>query len=231
MSPAQSMGTWSARIGSMASSIKSVRFGHPGLQIAVSASATWHSAVSAGVSSRSQISRSFHTRSASASESRITTQRVQVREVSVGGAFGRAVEQPARPVHPALRDDEIAAGEPRQAEFDGLHRRRRRIGARQLPEDAFGDAQRLLAVAQLPGGRGHRVEVVGAQRVSSPARVKAVVRGMPIAADVRCSRRQQQVWMGVYAGIHVSEVQRYIRRERFIRPFGHEFIEDVMLSP
>jgi hypothetical protein len=37
--------------------------------------------------------------------------------------------------------------------------------------------------------------------------------------------------VSAYAGIHVSEVQRYIRQEKFKWPFGHELIENVMLFP
>ena len=122
----------------------------------------------------------------------------------MGRRLGCAVEQAAGPVHPAHRDVEVAAGEPRQGEVDGLHRRRRRVGAGQLGEHALGDADRFLAPAQPPGGRGQRVQVVGTQRNVVAGPHKGLVGGMPVPPDVRAPRRHQQIGVRVYTDFHLD---------------------------
>ena len=126
----------------------------------------------------------------------------------MGRAFGGAGQQSAGTVHPALADVDVAAGEPRQAEFDGFHGRRRRVGAAQLREDPLGDPDRFLAAAQPPGREGQCVQVVGTQRHVRAGPHIGLVGGMPVPPQVRGPRGHEQIGVRVYAYVHVDRINR-----------------------
>ena len=118
------------------------------------------------------------------------------------GLSGSAFQQSTRPVHPALTDVEIPAGEPGQRDVDRLHRRRRGIATGKLLEHLLGISNRFFALTESPCGGCEGVEIVGGQGCSLIRPSKRLVAGQPIPPEVSGPRGQQKSGMTVKLRFH-----------------------------
>ena len=209
MSPAHSIGTCPASTGSSASSSSPNASVSLASKIAASASATRQSAVTAGTSTRAQMSRDVD----SVCEfveilAEYRDGRVKVGQVSVRGTLGGSVEQSVRAAYPTVADVEVPAVDPGQTEFDGLHRRRRRVCADQLGEHPLGGADGFSTPAQPPCGDRKGVEVIGVQRDVLAGLHERVVGRTPVSPRMGGARRQQELGVHARTGVHVYRLNR-----------------------